>query len=143
MSYKRPTISVNGKQFLLSRYTAEKFIGRRLSSDEIVHHIDGNPFNNSIENLMVVSRAEHKKIHGDIGKETRLKKKYHFDDNAILKMYISSRMTTEEIALNCDCSQKTIERILKPLLAQMGLKMKMNRRGSKEIKHEHSNVASG
>ena len=28
-----------------------------------VHHIDGNKFNNSIKNLLIVTREEHKKIH--------------------------------------------------------------------------------
>ncbi len=46
------------------RAIMENFLGRRLSSDEIIHHIDGNPRNNNIENLSIVSRAEHQKIHG-------------------------------------------------------------------------------
>jgi len=29
----------------------------------IAHHIDGNPFNNAIENLKWISRSEHSKIH--------------------------------------------------------------------------------
>lgn len=34
-----------------------------LTSDEIVHHIDGDKLNNDIENLQVVTREEHCKIH--------------------------------------------------------------------------------
>lgn len=29
-----------------------------------IHHIDGNKFNNSIKNLLILTREEHKKIHG-------------------------------------------------------------------------------
>lgn len=38
-------------------------IGRELSSGEQVHHIDGNHTNNSADNLMVVTKSEHMKIH--------------------------------------------------------------------------------
>ena len=31
-----------------------------------IHHIDGNKFNNSIKNLLILTREEHKKIHGII-----------------------------------------------------------------------------
>jgi len=45
------------------RLVMEKKIGRFLKKDEIIHHIDENTFNNKIENLELVSRAKHNKIH--------------------------------------------------------------------------------
>jgi len=42
----------------------EQHIGRKLTSDEVVHHIDKIKTNNSIENLMLLSRAKHSSIHG-------------------------------------------------------------------------------
>lgn len=45
------------------RIVMEKELGRELTSDEIVHHIDENKTNNSIDNLIVLTRAEHAKIH--------------------------------------------------------------------------------
>jgi len=42
----------------------EKFIGRYLHPNEVVHHIDRNKMNNNIDNLMVFqSNAEHLKFH--------------------------------------------------------------------------------
>lgn len=41
----------------------ESRIGRRLNSDEVVHHIDGNRANNSIENLQLMTRSEHTSLH--------------------------------------------------------------------------------
>jgi len=32
-------------------------------SEYQVHHLDGNKFNNSIKNLLILTREEHKKIH--------------------------------------------------------------------------------
>lgn len=46
------------------RILAEEIIGRPLKKGEVVHHKDGNPRNNSIDNLEVVSsQAEHAKLH--------------------------------------------------------------------------------
>ena len=42
---------------------AEGFLGRELRPDELVHHLDGNPGNNRPENLIVMLRAMHSKLH--------------------------------------------------------------------------------
>lgn len=41
----------------------EQVLGRALSSDEIVHHIDGNKRSNDPSNLQIVTRSEHARIH--------------------------------------------------------------------------------
>lgn len=41
----------------------EERIGRRLLSDEVVHHIDGDRANNVIENLALMTRAAHTRLH--------------------------------------------------------------------------------
>ena len=45
------------------RTVMEKKIGRKLSPREIVHHINGDKLDNRIENLMIVTRSEHNRIH--------------------------------------------------------------------------------
>ena len=47
------------------RYLAEKFLGRYLTKDEIVHHKDGNKLNNSLDNLEVLSKYEHQRVHAE------------------------------------------------------------------------------
>lgn len=53
------------------RYVMEKALGRKLLPSEIVHHIDLNKQNNDVSNLMVLSRAEHAKIHEELLKASR------------------------------------------------------------------------
>jgi hypothetical protein len=45
------------------RNIVEEFIGRKLGSEEIVHHKDFNKINNHIYNLQLVTLPEHKIIH--------------------------------------------------------------------------------
>lgn len=42
---------------------AQKFMGRRLRSAEIVHHLDGDRANNNPKNLLVIERSQHVKLH--------------------------------------------------------------------------------
>ena len=45
------------------RRVVEEHLGRNLTSDEIVHHIDFDKSNNSIENLIIMDRSEHRSAH--------------------------------------------------------------------------------
>ena len=45
------------------RLIMESLIGRILKDNEIVHHIDENTFNNSPENLELMSNSSHSKYH--------------------------------------------------------------------------------
>lgn len=56
----------------------EEHIGRKLLYTEIVHHINKDRLDNRLENLQIVSRAEHNRIHfslkGDCNEEEQAKK---------------------------------------------------------------------
>lgn len=57
-----PNASKNG-YVLEHRVVVENKIGRLLRENEEVHHIDGNKHNNSQENLEVMLRGEHQRMH--------------------------------------------------------------------------------
>lgn len=45
------------------RAIMEEHLGRKLTKNEIVHHKDGDKHNNSIDNLQIMSRQEHSRMH--------------------------------------------------------------------------------
>ena len=48
------------------KLVAEQMIGRPLRDDEVVHHINGDKTDNRPENLMVMTRSEHMKLHAQL-----------------------------------------------------------------------------
>lgn len=53
----------NGKRVRAHRWIMEQKLDRKLSPTEVVHHINGNPLDNRIENLRVLDAAEHIRLH--------------------------------------------------------------------------------
>lgn len=54
---------------------AEEKIGRPLTTDDHVHHVDGDKQNNHPDNLMVLSNSEHQKLHVGRMNKARAKKR--------------------------------------------------------------------
>lgn len=59
---EHPRATSNG-YVLEHRVLMENKLNRLLETNEEVHHIDGDRHNNTIENLEVVSRGEHQRLH--------------------------------------------------------------------------------
>lgn len=57
-------IKINGKKKDEHRYIMEQELGRKLTRDEVVHHEDENPRNNNVDNLKIMTRSEHFRLHG-------------------------------------------------------------------------------
>lgn len=58
-----PNNYVKFHQRHMHRVVAEQMLGRPLEKGEIVHHKDGNKWNNDPSNLEVMSQSMHMKIH--------------------------------------------------------------------------------
>lgn len=56
-------IKSGSKKMLFHRYVMEQFLGRPLHEWEVIHHINENPLDNRIENLMVTTLSRHAQIH--------------------------------------------------------------------------------
>jgi len=62
-----PFANCNGLVFE-HRLVAEKHLGRYLTKEEVVHHIDFDPENNDWNNLYISNRSKHSKLHREINK---------------------------------------------------------------------------
>lgn len=51
------------------RLVMEKYLGRKLEPNEIIHHVDGDKTNNIISNLKLITRREHMRLHHKIRRE--------------------------------------------------------------------------
>ena len=63
MSAEYETITRNGRTRPAHDYLVEDVLGQPLAKNEIVHHNNGNKRDNSLENLEVMDRGEHTRMH--------------------------------------------------------------------------------
>lgn len=61
--YKMIHVPESGRLVYEHRYVIEKSIGRNLESSEQVHHRNGNKLDNRLENLVIITRADHNTLH--------------------------------------------------------------------------------
>ena len=62
-SHKYKRMKVRGRLIDEHRLVMENYLGRVLDRNEVVHHINGDPSDNRIENLELMTLAEHGRMH--------------------------------------------------------------------------------
>lgn len=87
-------VNVRGTKIAFHRYVMEVHLGRKLGPDEIVHHIDHNPLNNDPDNLTLLSRSEHQRLHA-----CSLRRRWTAEEKARALKLRNAGMTIPEIAL--------------------------------------------
>lgn len=70
--WKNARTNHNGGYFIITReckpqlehrFVMEEFLGRKLSKNEHIHHLNGNKKDNKLENLILLTNSEHKRLH--------------------------------------------------------------------------------
>ena len=70
-----PRVTINGKRMLKSHYIwSINNKNKKIPKGHIIHHKDGNPYNNSIFNLKLMKDIKHRKLHIRLMKEILNKK---------------------------------------------------------------------
>jgi len=109
--------AANGQGYVLRyRYVVEQSLGRFLRSDEEVHHINGDPLDDRIENLAVMAKSEHARIHANLGGVNGGRSRVH-DWDKIKSLYLSG-LGKRRIAGEIGCSEGSV----KYAVRKMGLK---------------------
>ena len=83
-------VCVNGREIFEHRLVIENHLGRELTANEHVHHINGDITDNCLENLEVMERGEHTTIH-NTGKSRKGQKHGPLSEETKLKISLAKR----------------------------------------------------
>lgn len=112
---------------LLHRAIMENTIGRLLTDDEVVHHKDGNKKNNSIENLELINKNDHIRLHRlKSGKKTT-KLKCPWCGKEFVR-YTNETFLQKPSKYNCTCCSVTCGRKLHRYIQLHGISIELKER---------------
>jgi len=92
------------------RLIIELQLKRYLNKDELVHHKDSNKLNNSIENLEVMTKSNHRALHNILDKKGKL----HYNIELVKKLYLEG-LSCRDIANKLNIGKSTVALYVKNL----------------------------
>lgn len=90
-------VKVNGRQTMQHRLVMEQILGRELSDDEIVLHLDGNKLNNHASNLVLVKKAKSKRY-----KRIKINGREYIEHRKIMEELLGRPLKKTERVLHID-----------------------------------------
>lgn len=93
----------DGKKVRAHRWIMEQHLNRKLEKWEDVHHINRNPLDNRLENLIVMGRKEHSALHAEE------KQKYPNEKKCILcnaQFIVNPRKRKRNKCCSISCAQQ-------------------------------------
>lgn len=111
--------TINGVQHLEHRLIMEEHLGRKLSADEVVHHINGDKKDNRIDNLQVMTWSEHSRLEGEKQNSSPGKSKKLRDSQIGKSNYASRKFTDEQMLEIAERLAEGAE--LKPMADELGV----------------------
>lgn len=100
------TISISHKQYVVARLIAE-YLWREAVNGKVIHHRDFNSLNNAAENLQVMSRSEHTKLHRASGRGNYGRQEAVTPRKELCSLY-ESGWTLRQLAEKYNCVRGTI-----------------------------------
>lgn len=123
MIYKPEHPHSDGKGYIREHILVmEKYLGRYLTEDEVVHHIDENKLNNDISNLQLMTKYEHKCYHSS-------KPRKHVDLEKAKELLLKG-YTMPQVAKHYNVSESCLRKKFKANGIELNLKRGSARRKS-------------
>ena len=110
------TIRVNGRVMKLHRYIMEEYLSRSLDSWEVVHHINGDPHDNRLENLGLTCKGGHASCHANFMQfcgERNVNAKLTAPDVVLIRRLNASGWHYKELAEEFGVIWNTVRKVCK------------------------------